>query len=230
MKTTDLFAPRLVPGLALVVAVALLGAGCGSGGGGPAPVINDPPTLAFQTPTLDLQGPVGMVVSVTYTADDPDDEAMTSLYADRDGDILTTGDQVSIIKNQPEANGAVLGASWDTANVPEGEYHLIAVTDDGTNNPLVVPCPGKIAVWNTYPHDHTNIVLKDREGFAIEVGSTVPYSPRETCGACHDIDEISNGYHTQQGRTDEHGNVHAKDNFFNDGRTWLKSDGMYGKW
>ena len=52
MKTTDLFAPRLVPGLALVVAVALLGAGCGSGGGGPAPVINDPPTLAFQTPTL----------------------------------------------------------------------------------------------------------------------------------------------------------------------------------
>jgi hypothetical protein len=58
----------------------------------------------------------------------------------------------------------------------------------------------------------------------------MPYSPRETCGACHDYDEISNGFHTQQGRTDEHGDIQTKDNFFADGRTWLKSDGMYGKW
>ena len=101
MKTTDLFTPRLVPGLAFVVAVALLGAGCGGGGTAPAP-INDPPTLSFQTPTLDQEGPVGLVVDVKYTADDPDDEAMTSLYADRDGDFATKGDQIPIIQNRVE--------------------------------------------------------------------------------------------------------------------------------
>ena len=46
----------------------------------------------------------------------------------------------------------------------------------------------------------------------------------------HDVDEISNNFHTQQGRTNGHGAIHTKDDFFEDGRTWLKSDGMYGKW
>ena len=228
MKTTDLFTHRLVRGLALAVAVALLSAGCG--GGSTTPATNAPPTLAFQTPTLDQEGGVGLVVAVTYTADDPDDEAMTSLYADRDGDLSTTGDQFVIAKDQREANGAPIGASWNTNGVPEGRYHLVARIEDGSNNPLVVVCPGRVAVWNTYPHDHTNIVLRDHYGDAIEIGSTEPYSPRETCGRCHDIDEISNNFHTQQGRTNEHGTIITKNDFFEDGRTWLQSDGMYGKW
>ena len=48
--------------------------------------------------------------------------------------------------------------------------------------------------------------------------------------ACHDVDAISNGYHFQQGRTDADGLVQATDDFFGDGRDWLKSPGMYGKW
>ena len=78
--------------------------------------------------------------------------------------------------------------------------------------------------------DHTNIVLKDRMGNALTANSTEPYSPRQTCGTCHDIDAIANGYHFQQGRTDKDGAIQVADNFFADGRTWLKSDGMYGKW
>jgi hypothetical protein len=170
------------------------------------------------------------VVTVKVTADDPDDEAMTSLFADRDGDLATTGDQVSIAKNLREANGSVLAANWDTDAVPEGRYHLVARIDDGTNKPLSVICPGTIEVWSTYPHDHTNIVLRDHYGDAIVAGSTEPYSPRETCGRCHDIDRISNNFHTQQGRTNGNGEIIAKHDFFGDGRGWLLSDGMYGKW
>ena len=78
--------------------------------------------------------------------------------------------------------------------------------------------------------DHTNIVLKDRMGNPLTVDSTEPYSPRQTCGTCHDVDSIANGYHFTQGRTDDAGTMQMKDDFFSDGRDWLKSDGMFGKW
>lgn len=78
--------------------------------------------------------------------------------------------------------------------------------------------------------DHTNIVLKDRLGDPLTVDSTEPYSPRQTCGTCHDVDSIANGYHFQQGRTNELGAVQTQTDFFGDGRDWLLSDGMYGKW
>ena len=78
--------------------------------------------------------------------------------------------------------------------------------------------------------DHTNILLKDRFGNNITVASTEPFSPRETCGECHDIDAIHNGYHFQQGRTNAAGTVHMTSDFFGDDRPWLQSNGMYGKW
>lgn len=78
--------------------------------------------------------------------------------------------------------------------------------------------------------DHTNIILKDRLGNALTSDSTEPYSPRQTCGTCHDVDSITNGYHFTQGRDDAGGNYQMADDFFGDNRTWLKSDGMFGKW
>jgi hypothetical protein len=78
--------------------------------------------------------------------------------------------------------------------------------------------------------DHTNLVLRDRLGNPIRSGSTEPYSPRQTCGTCHDVDAIANAYHFQQGRTDATGLVVMDDDYFGDGRFFLKSAGMYGKW
>jgi hypothetical protein len=49
-----------------------------------------------------------------------------------------------------------------------------------------------------------------------------PYSPRQTCGACHNYDEITKGYHFQQGW-----NV-IKDNY-DPKKPWVLSDGMLGK-
>ena len=49
-----------------------------------------------------------------------------------------------------------------------------------------------------------------------------PYSPRQTCGACHDYDKITKGYHFQQGWD------RIKDDF-NQKKPWVLSDGMMGK-
>jgi len=77
---------------------------------------------------------------------------------------------------------------------------------------------------------HDNIVLRDRWGNPLQVGDTEPYSPRATCGECHDVDSIANGYHFQQGRTDANGDIQMQTDFYGDGRYWLLSDGMFGKW
>jgi hypothetical protein len=49
-----------------------------------------------------------------------------------------------------------------------------------------------------------------------------PYSPRQTCGACHNYDEITKGFHFQQGWD------RIKDDF-NQKKPWVLSDGMLGK-
>lgn len=49
-----------------------------------------------------------------------------------------------------------------------------------------------------------------------------PYSPRQTCGACHKYDEIVKGYHFQQGWD------RIRDDF-NPKKPWVLSDGMLGK-
>lgn len=79
---------------------------------------------------------------------------------------------------------------------------------------------------------HLPIPLKDSLGNAITVGSTGGYSGRQTCGAtsCHDVDRVSNGLVFQQGRTDTAGNMIMSDDFFGDGRSWIRSGGMYGRW
>ena len=78
--------------------------------------------------------------------------------------------------------------------------------------------------------DHPHVALKDRAGNQLVAGSTEPYSPRTTCGGCHDFDEVVKGYHFHQGRTDSDGNFIMTDDYFEDGRTFLQSPGMYGKW
>lgn len=90
---------------------------------------------------------------------------------------------------------------------------------------------GPKATGGTAAFSHDNVPLLDRLGEPIPVGSVALYSPRLTCGGgCHDIDHAENGYHFQQGRTDSSGAMHVRDDWFLDGRDYVRSDGMYGKW
>ena len=46
--------------------------------------------------------------------------------------------------------------------------------------------------------------LKDEDGTIIDpvhgINQDRPYSPKKTCGACHDYDLITSAYHFQQGK------------------------------
>lgn len=76
---------------------------------------------------------------------------------------------------------------------------------------------------------HPEFALMDYDGNEISLDSNVPYSPKNTCGECHDYDAITNAYHFQQGRTDADGHIIVSDDL--DSRNpWLISRGMYGKW
>ena len=73
------------------------------------------------------------------------------------------------------------------------------------------------------------VVLRNRAGNPLAAGSTVPYSPEATCGGCHDVAKITEGYHFQQGYGYSNTNRYVSDNY-SPSKPWILSDGMYGKW
>ncbi len=79
---------------------------------------------------------------------------------------------------------------------------------------------------------HVPFPLRDYQGNVIRLMSQAPYSGRQTCavGGCHDVDHITNGFLFQQGRTDLAGNIIMKDDYWGDGRDWIKSPARYGTW
>lgn len=76
---------------------------------------------------------------------------------------------------------------------------------------------------------HPEVILMDYDWNEISLESNIPYSPKNTCGECHDYDEITNAYHFQHGRTDAKGNIIIRDDM-DSKNPWLISHGMYGKW
>ncbi|RPI21392.1 MAG: hypothetical protein EHM61_24890 [Acidobacteria bacterium] len=68
--------------------------------------------------------------------------------------------------------------------------------------------------------------LRDESGAVIDPvygkNSNVPYSPRQTCGACHDYNKITEGFHFQQGRG-EKPTVEMAERY-----RWVSSPGNYG--
>ena len=75
---------------------------------------------------------------------------------------------------------------------------------------------------------HIKINLRGFDGTPLTLESKMPYSPKKTCGGCHDYDQITNGYHFQQGRTDGTGKIVLSDTF-DSKYPWNLSLGMYGK-
>jgi len=76
---------------------------------------------------------------------------------------------------------------------------------------------------------HKKIILKGFDGSSLTLESKIPYSPKKTCGGCHDYDQITSGYHFQQGRTDGTGKIVISDTF-DPQYPWTLSSGMYGKY
>jgi len=75
---------------------------------------------------------------------------------------------------------------------------------------------------------HPKIILRGSDGGPLTLESKIPFSPKKTCGACHDYDRITRGYHFQQGRMDGSGNILVSDSYA-PRYSWNLSSGMYGK-
>jgi len=72
---------------------------------------------------------------------------------------------------------------------------------------------------------HVDVPLKGYDGATLDPAtSTAPYSPKNTCGVCHNYETITKGYHFQQGF--DQGISDA----FNAEKPWQLSPGMAGKW
>ncbi len=95
-----------------------------------------------------------------------------------------------------------------------------------------------------FASNHPPISLLDKDGnnvieMARESGQKLvingvtyykgaPYSPKQTCGACHDYDAITHAYHFQIGATevsDDWGEKHPDFHY-----SFLKSPGQFGFW
>jgi len=75
---------------------------------------------------------------------------------------------------------------------------------------------------------HEKIVLRGFDGTPLTLESKTPNSPKKTCGACHDYNLITKGYHFQQGRTDATGKIVVSDTY-DSKYFWNLSSGVYGK-
>jgi hypothetical protein len=72
---------------------------------------------------------------------------------------------------------------------------------------------------------HQDVWLKNEQGDRITsvYSSADPYSPKKTCGVCHNYSAITSGYHFQQGFDVMKDRYDAR-------RPWILSPGMYGNW
>ena len=74
---------------------------------------------------------------------------------------------------------------------------------------------------------HVAITLRDVEGNPINLASgTAPYSPKQTCGYCHNYSTINQGFHFQQGADEMDDDYGVNNNTY----AWVSSPGMTGKW
>ena len=94
---------------------------------------------------------------------------------------------------------------------------------------LFLFCPLPVVSQEPSHPVHEKITLRGFDGRPLTLESKTPYSPRKTCGSCHDYDQITNAYHFQQGRTNASGKIVMGDSF-DPKHPWNLSSGMFGKY
>ena len=98
-----------------------------------------------EMPDIDITAPLADTndnpVHISWSASDPDDDAVISLYYDTDerdfdGHLIETALREDTIDEY----------FWDTAHVPNGVYYIYAKIDDGYNAPVYIYASGRAIV------------------------------------------------------------------------------------
>ncbi|MCP3686541.1 MAG: hypothetical protein GY861_28210, partial [bacterium] len=80
--------------------------------------------------------------TITWTDEDPDDDATIYLYYDTDN----TGEDGTLIIDSISEDDETDAYEWDTSSIPEGDYYVYAVIDDGVNPSAVNYSTGPVTI------------------------------------------------------------------------------------
>ncbi len=158
-----------------------------------APTLSDPETFVFTTretlnamvgeegrirvsvggnvqPEIELTSPDGGPATadtfyvIRWTDDDPDDNARISLYNDQDTD--PDNGRVLIASNIPEdPEGDGDSFVWDTSTLVNGRsFYVMAVIDDGTNDPVSTYSTGAVTISHTGGNSPPSVELVEPDG------------------------------------------------------------------
>ncbi|TAH35800.1 MAG: hypothetical protein EYC70_12295 [Planctomycetota bacterium] len=132
--------------LAAGAALGLAGCGGGGGGGGSGGA-GAAPSISVTQPAAPISLVKGETFLVELTATDPDSVARISVYADEDGNLNTTFDQVRL-RQLDEQNGSVLSFEAGSARLYEATFMIVGEVDDDRHAPVRSTAPGTVAVDN----------------------------------------------------------------------------------
>ena len=144
---------------AVLVAVGLLLAtvpgGCPSvtptdNSGKETPTVNVPPAFHFVEPSGDVSVFNGQSIPINWYDTDPDNNALIQVYYDKDG-IKDSGDEIALTATYEDPDGAADSYTWTPNNMLPGTYRLLAVIDDGVNDPVTVYLSNTITVKSSGP-------------------------------------------------------------------------------
>ena len=102
---------------------------------------NTPPTIAITEPD-GTNDAADISYTITWTNQDPDNDAKVSLYYDTDN----TGKNGALIVEDLSENNETDSYTLDTSLIPEGNYYIYAVIDDGVNDPVATYSNGPITI------------------------------------------------------------------------------------
>ena len=91
--------------------------------------------------------------TITWTDDDPDNDAEIRFYYDLD-DTGADGTLINVVAID-ESDGTDR-YEWDTTDVPAGEYYVYGVIDDGVNAPVLSYSAGTVGIEHCRPPETGN--------------------------------------------------------------------------
>src|SRR5437016_1561870 len=108
---------------------------------------NHAPVVTFQWPTAPVTIQAGTVVTIQWTVEDPEDNAVVSIVA-RDA----SGSDLVLVQSDMGTSPLSVGHfMWNTINAPVGVYSIVAIAKDGKAAPQTAIAPGQITVTPRSP-------------------------------------------------------------------------------
>lgn len=106
---------------------------------------NTSPTFSFSSPLADVSAEVGEVITLGWSAIDPDNNAAITLLLDPDN-VYGDGDEIIILPLVREDSN-VTTFDLDTSSLEPATYRIVARVNDGINPELIVVAQGRLLLF-----------------------------------------------------------------------------------